>query len=585
MSDFKVQRGAFVIGAAQTTSDPLVAGVDYDAPASLDRAFIRVVAAWAGSANDNDWFQGPNRFAAVITNPENLLSSITFFKDRNLDGMYFNWEIVEYTGPAGGPNEIIVRDVGITRIESADTQAQSAEITVPANASGIVPIITSWSVDTDQSVWSQAMVTSDFDVSTKKILFERAGTGRFIDVGYAAVDFVGSNWSVFRREHAYSAAGVTEYETISVSDSSRVFIFPQQRTSSNQKKACSEIWVDSSTQLGFRVDGYESQVTAVVWGIENADASPNGMLVQREGYLIPADSNSQYPRTLATPLSSVADASVTGLSGRGLGPDDSRVGRNMFGAYISDVNTLVLINRGDEAGLQARYEVVQWPTTVTAHAITDVDTDNIITDSQTGVVVTGTGFSASGNAVRLKYGSQNSFLSVTAEAPTSITVDVTPGSVPHSRDSSGAALPGISSADLRLVVETSGGDVQGQTIDIGPESGTEVVSVGLAINASASSLLQQPAILPASMTLAENDQIQHDTTTANGHGLTVHNDGTFSIDGGTGTDSFSYRVWTAADGRTEWITATVEADGVVITGNSTEVVQDLAHSLVTELVD
>ncbi|MEK6821403.1 MAG: hypothetical protein AABY11_03330, partial [archaeon] len=106
--DFKIQRGVTSIATA-TTAVTITAGVDYTAPADINRAFIRLVTTKnSGSGHDSGGgTQGPGVYSAYIADGNNLLTSVTFTRNIvSAANTRIQWEIIEYVGPTGGPNEI-----------------------------------------------------------------------------------------------------------------------------------------------------------------------------------------------------------------------------------------------------------------------------------------------------------------------------------------------------------------------------------------------------------------------------------------------------------------------------------------------
>ena len=103
--------------------------------------------------------------------------------------------------------------------------------------------------------------------------------------------------------------------------------------------------------------------------------------------------------------------------------------------------------------------------TSTAPAVTDVDGDNIITSTQTNVVITGTTFGASQGTggVILIDGLLTQSLSVDSWAATSIQVDITQGS--------------IRNGSRTLQVTTGTGTAASKTITLTPPSGTSYVDI------------------------------------------------------------------------------------------------------------
>lgn len=192
-------------------------------------------------------------------------------------------------------------------------------------------------------------------------------------------------------------------------------------------------------------------------------------------------------------------------------------------------------------------------------SITSVSSDDAIADNEADVAVVGTNFSASGNAVSIEYNGASPGFSASQtiasgdESAASILFDVTLGDIPHTLDASDSPLSGIGSSDVLLQVTDASDNSDTIPIDIRPRSGTNVVSIGASFDTTSANVLSK---IPGSVTIAQDDQIQFETTTEGEGTVTMYTDGTFlvtygeSAPGATGSDTFSVWVWTADSGRT-----------------------------------
>lgn len=129
-------------------------------------------------------------------------NQITFHRASGsaTDTMRFAWESWEYTGPAGGPDEFIVRDrVSLTLNGASFAQQSVAGISDDAN---VIPIITGIVTDvaTDGADSSTAMSWIDSGF----VNVDRGGTAGIVTVYVTVVEFTGSNWLL---RHGYSPTG------------------------------------------------------------------------------------------------------------------------------------------------------------------------------------------------------------------------------------------------------------------------------------------------------------------------------------------------------------------------------------------
>lgn len=220
-------------------------------------------------------------------------------------------------------------------------------------------------------------------------------------------------------------------------------------------------------------------------------------------------------------------------------------------------------------------------------SITDIDADPtpVLPDDGAGLVVNGSNFSASGNAARLVFiptvfGNLPTVLAqtvVAGETTTAVPFDVVHGDLPHTVKADGTTpLTGLV-AQPRLEIENVAGDTSSIAVEIAPRAGTEVVVIGDTYDEVADSLLQQPHFIPDGITIAPGDQIQWETTSANGYAVTVDEAGLVTIAGGTGTDTFGFWLWTAVDGRTSRIEVQAQGGSIValaINGSATPILRD-----------
>lgn len=89
------------------------------------------------------------------------------------------------------------------------------------------------------------------------------------------------------------------------------------------------------------------------------------------------------------------------------------------------------------------------PAVPTDPTITDVDTDEIVRNDQTGIVITGTGFSATGNDVFITQPGTEMPVTVTAESTTEITISMVYDSIIPNLKNGPATISVINDADLR----------------------------------------------------------------------------------------------------------------------------------------
>ena len=368
-NEFKTQRGAVQVSGTGAT---ITAGVDYEAPAALNRAFIRITNTQMTGAGNNTGGgnQNADDVTVYISNPENLLTSITFSRPATAtSNTRVDWEIIEYVGDNGRPNEIIVRDQGTTTYSTVGITANSGVINGVINASNTVPFITSQlSPDTSSNDYNTVLSTADWNPSTSQIDFTRGeASGDAVRVSWALVEFVGENWQIQRSEHSYTAAGAIENESITqINDITSAFLHVQKRVGSGLQgldEFGHEIWLSADNAVSFRLQagsGTPANHTSVAWVIENTQTNGTPMEVTRS---TGSSSGGAEPLTVSVnigkTLNDITNASIfTNCRVTGTG---TAFPRPIIGVQISsDIQYTLWISDTGQTNT-FRTEVVEWP--------------------------------------------------------------------------------------------------------------------------------------------------------------------------------------------------------------------------------
>jgi len=366
--DFKIQRGTSTISGGGLT---LVAGSDYDAPSSSSTAFVRITNSHHSGAGSNiGGSQNTDDYTAYIENPANLTTSFTISRDMDsINNTFVAWELVEYVGPIGGDNEIVVREQGLISLSGSEVSKTSPSVLGVSDNNDVVVFVTGQlhtGGNRNQSFAQQ--FTSEWLPGTNQVLVERGATGgNSAEVSYAVVEFVGLNWKVQRVEHDYSQSGVTETENITAVNSlARTFLHAQKRYDSSISMADfgHEVWLSSIGAISLALESSATTTgvshTAVVWVIENTQTGTGEMLVQRSnGGTSGGPEPSIISVPISTPVNSLNNSSifvVTSLNSTG-----NQFPRVMAGAYIKSTSTYELYRSDTGDTLDYRTEIVQWP--------------------------------------------------------------------------------------------------------------------------------------------------------------------------------------------------------------------------------
>jgi hypothetical protein len=371
-NDFKIQRGFSNILAGQTTIT-ITAGVDYEAPNSTTTAFIRITntGLTGGGSSSGAGTRNASNVMTRISNPDNLLTSITFTRTGTTLDSRVAWEIIEYQGVAGGDNEMKVRRTeSITYTNAVATLNGTVLTNVTDDADVAVFITGQGNPNANTTAYVSALSTAAWDGTNNRPVLTRAATTGAVPVSIAVVEFSGSNWKVQRSQHVYSAVGTTQTENISpVNSLSRTFLHVQKRASVNTHANFShEVWLSGIGQISFLLDGAATtpagQAT-VAWVIENTQTTGGTpMDVTRSSGLL--DNIGTSPETNSVGIGktlndlSIASIFVNNRSDTALATWPEPI----IAARITSNTNYELWRSDITANLNYRTEIVEWPTAV-----------------------------------------------------------------------------------------------------------------------------------------------------------------------------------------------------------------------------
>lgn len=372
MADFDIQRGISEI-ANGATSVTITAGTEYTAPAGITSAFIRITGIEnnSGGVEDSDFSGQPSRNNTIITNPSNLLTSITFARTATNNGpLQVYWEVIEYIGAASGDHEFIVRlEEAITFTNATDTTIDSSTFT-PTTAADVVVFATGQRLGLPdaRSDSGEGRYTWEYVSGSTLARGTRSNTVNGGDVSIAVVEFTGSAWTVQRIDHTFSSAATVETETItSVGATSRCFTHSQTRCTTNNNGpdgAGYEAYLTSTTEMSYLADSIDSGQAVVSWVISNSQTGTGALSVERiSGSRADNAGGGTDPDTWteahATSASTLDIVSIMGETGQTDNTGDSHMIR-----VCMEPSSLTVINMyraRDEGNRDYRFEVVAWP--------------------------------------------------------------------------------------------------------------------------------------------------------------------------------------------------------------------------------
>jgi hypothetical protein len=365
--DFKIQRGFVQVSG---TSSTVVAGVGYTAPASSSKAFVRITNSQYTGAGNSAATAGQNAddVTAYISNPQNLLTNFTIARPAAAtSNTRVDWEIIEFVGNTGTDNEIIVHDARTINLSTVATVATGTTVASVSDDSQVVVFITGIQNLNISRNFYAGQVTSEWNAAGNLPVFRRGNNGASsVNVSYAVVEFVGINWNVQRAQHSYTAAGVTETESITAVNSlARTFIHAQKRmgATTNVVHYGHEVWLSSIGAVSFQLETGASvaiEQTSVAWIIENTQTSVGAMAVQRSNGITSAGTAPlSLSITIPTPLDALNNTSIMGNT-RSDGANTTYPRPNA-GLTITSTTTYQIWRSNTGSTLTYRVELVEWP--------------------------------------------------------------------------------------------------------------------------------------------------------------------------------------------------------------------------------
>lgn len=282
MSDFTVQLVSATI-ASSTTSATVSSPSGFTEVGDMDRAFFLPATYPAHSA-------GWGRTTGTLNN--SLLNTSADASLSAIDDVVFNdgdstiartnacqvW-LLEYVGPDGGPNEVIVRapsganEFTIT-IAGGSTTADSAAIVGITSFAKCVPIAFAYAAG-NTNVYNTHLISVDLvntGGSTYVVRATRTGTTGAVTIRGRVLEFKGANWGVQRVSHSFSAGNTNEDETVTTADPTHSFVISTLAVNSTNQPAQATyyVYLSSSTNLRHRLHSKASgTITAISYVITN----------------------------------------------------------------------------------------------------------------------------------------------------------------------------------------------------------------------------------------------------------------------------------------------------------------------------
>ena len=266
--------------------------------------------------------------------------------------------LIEYTGPPGGPNELVVRDRRIHDWSSGQASSGYGPISfVGDNNKTVVFGTGSSNSNTASSNFDRGDVRAWLDASNNVQLVRGDGSGA-ISSGHQVVEFVGSNWSI---QSGDSTPGQDPNGTIVIINPVSSLVnawvyFNWSSNSANLDERGHRVWLSSANNLRIQEDATATGSKTIRWSI----ISNPQMQVQS------GEADNQFTTSNAGSINgfvAVADMtqSFAWVSGMTDGGGNAHP-RDMWQFELQDASTINLQRGRTGQELSYRYFVVELPT-------------------------------------------------------------------------------------------------------------------------------------------------------------------------------------------------------------------------------
>lgn len=407
-------------------------------------------------------------------------TSTVTFANSGVSQKYIG-ELWRYTGSSGGSDEFIVRGRYQVTVASGSS-SNSVAVSGIVDRNKCIPFITG-KISTSSSVTehNRFMANAYIDASDNLVVDRNNAGATALDVYVTVVEFTGVNWVVGHAKSGFSTATPTIYDdsrgntgnTLTLDWNNTMIADVQVNGDTGSNYAIEDVQVTAepgtSSTVSIAIDSTSASNGSVIVHL----LSNVGMSVARATTSQTIPNNGTYnTETFPTgsTLSSLDEGSVEWtVFSDGTGTAHAR---GSLSAKLSSTTQIQSwVHRSGNAGTYAYGVADLGGVDNTIRAVIDnVDTDNVITNTQQNVVVTGSGFEASQGTgtIKLTQNSDGTGISVTQSvdswSDTTIQFDTSAG--------------GLVDSNCYVYIETDGGSIGVQAITVGVPPITYTETVG-----------------------------------------------------------------------------------------------------------
>lgn len=422
--------------------------------------------------------------------------------------------LLEYVGPTGGPNEVIVRAIKTFTAAVGVDPAESSAITGISNINNVVPFAFMYGDANGPDYRNHFASVEVVNNGTNNVVrVHRQQTTDGLNFVVYVVEFVGSNWTIQKVSHTFAAGNTNEDVTISSVPAANSFVYSTLKSTGNTPaQNLFYVWQTSNTNLRHRVLTLAGTVQQTIsYVISNPQLSVQHVGADPDGTSDIAATGTE-PETRNVSCSAVPDitqAMVTGFCGQDTATATSRTATPTL--FNLTTTTNIQLRRGTSVGgSEYKLSVIDW----SAVSGGQIDSVSQITAGQSFTIV---GSFGSSPTVKINGVTQT----VTASNSTSITC---------------TAVLGSNRYDTEYTLTVAFGGVTISPADpvtyLAPVTADFVTLLTLANTANR---------ITASGDLAVGDQIEWSLVVGGGTSdVIVYNDAAFSV--AAGVSAFTVRI-------------------------------------------
>ena len=398
--EFKIQRGGAIIPEDEFDVT-ITEGVDFDI--CTGSCFVKQVSTkFSGmgrtSGGGTDQFDDFTTYISDVSGLTSAGDDIQFTRDTDTGSSdsRITWEIWEYIGDIGGPNEMEVLDIDTCTFGTSPGDLTCNGSIIAGGATDdndVVVFITGLgNPDGGTNDIESCLVTSQWDSVNDRPVFTRGGEGSAGEdaciVSYAVVEWIGVFWNVQRINHEFTDAQVspTQSETItSVYDISRAFFHTQYEIGPDVdiRFVChsgTEVELTDPTTLSYRIpyenndQGWTTDVdmNATTWVISNLETDDLEKMIVNHYNPSPrgtGGSEEDNWQIGITPLRyDTSEAAVTGLSTQTDNCNTSYP-RSFISSNLNSESTVEFWQSDTGSANQYTFQITEFPHVDITHVI------------------------------------------------------------------------------------------------------------------------------------------------------------------------------------------------------------------------